>query len=500
MDKIDTSKGGKYMFANGDTTGYGFHGDFMAAWDEEILTQAIDQCIAGRKLESGVIDDCKPLSARNSADAARRCTERSPVYPCEPVHGKIESLPGCTGGIGSVTCAGGVQPACLATYKTLGLSASSGTDKFSHLGCYTESSNGRALRGQETRDTTGMTVDKCSDFCVGFRYFGVEYGEECYCGNTLGAGSALTTPEKCDMECKGNKFQTCGAGRLLNMYQANAAGGSSSAASPPSTISSISSTSSISTTTPPAASPTLSGRPTKSSLSTQAAIVTSISSSASAAPSTIGALANFRAQGCWTEAPGRALVGSSFNSDSMSPQACATYCSSKNLPLFGIEYGRECWCGTYLRQGSIKAPNSDCSFACPGDKAAKCGAGDRLNLYSKLDYTKPSTPERVTIPDTTLLYTYSGCYTDANPAPNAYRTLPAKAMSDFSKMTVELCGTFCKGYNFFGIECGGECYCGNEIGKGSLLKEDKDCGLTCPGDYKQLACGEGRRLSIYKKA
>lgn len=122
-----------------------------------------------------------------------------------------------------------------------------------------------------------------------------------------------------------------------------------------------------------------------------------------------------------------------------------------------------------------------------------------MNLYSRLDYTKPTIPQTVAIPTTTLSYRYAGCYTDANPAPNPYRALSAKAMSDFSKMTVELCGTFCKGYNFFGIEWSGECYCGNEIGKESLLKEDKECGLTCPGNYKQLACGEGQRLSIYKK-
>ena len=495
MDKIDTSKGGKYMFANGDTTGYGFHGDFIAAWDEEVLTEAIDQCVAGGKLESGVIDDCKPLSATNSADAARRCTERSPVYPCEPVHGKIKSLPGCTGGIGSVTCAGGVQPTCPVSYKTLGLSASSGTDKFSHLGCYTEASNGRALRDKETRDTAGMTVEKCSDSCAGFKYFGVEYGEECYCGNTLGAGSALTTPEKCNMECKGNKFQTCGAGRLLNMYQAKAAGGSTSA-----TPSSSSTSSRLSTST--AVSPTTSSisstRPTTSSISFTPSATKIVTTAA--APSVTGALANFRAEGCWTEAPGRALAGSSFNSDSMTPQVCAAYCASKNHPLFGIEYGRECWCGAYLRAGSIKAPDSDCSFNCPGDKTAKCGARERLNVYSRFDYTKPTTPQQVAIPNTTLSFRYVGCYTDANQAPNPYPALSAKAMSDFSKMTVELCGTFCKGYTFFGIEWRGECYCGNEIGKGSLLQQDKECGLTCPGDYRQLACGEGQRLSVYREA
>lgn len=482
MDKVDTSKGGKYVFANGDTTGYGFHGDFMNGWDEQLLTQAVDQCIAGGNLQSGVVDDCQPLAASNSADAARRCTERRPVFPCEPVHGRIKTLPGCTGSTDSMTCSPSSQPVCAATYNTLGLSASTGTDKFSHLGCYTEATDGRALRDKETRDAAGMTVEKCMDFCAGFKYAGVEYGEECFCGNTLGAGSALTTPSKCDMACKGNQYQTCGAGRLLNMYQAKADGSVSSSASLAST------TSKPSTTAPTSIRNTFttSTRP-------------STTSKAPVTPSATGALANFRPLGCYTEAPGRALSASSFNSDAMTPQLCATYCTSKNLPLFGIEYGRECWCGAYLRAGSTKTSDSQCSFPCPGAKTSKCGAGDRLNVYSALNYVAPAIPRTVAVPNTQLSYTYAGCFTDGNIAPNPYRALSSKTMADMSKMTVEMCGTFCKDYKVFGIEWGGECYCGNEVARGSTLKPDTECGMTCPGNYQQLACGESKRLSVFRR-
>jgi hypothetical protein len=38
-----------------------------------------------------------------------------------------------------------------------------------------------------------MTVEQCAKFCSDYIYFGVEYSQECYCGNTLAAGSTTAT-------------------------------------------------------------------------------------------------------------------------------------------------------------------------------------------------------------------------------------------------------------------------------------------------------------------
>jgi hypothetical protein len=36
--------------------------------------------------------------------------------------------------------------------------------------------------------------------------------------------------------------------------------------------------------------------------------------------------------------------------------------------MFGVEYGRECYCANTLGAGSVRATNqADCSFTCPGD-------------------------------------------------------------------------------------------------------------------------------------
>lgn len=50
-------------------------------------------------------------------------------------------------------------------------------DTYRHQGCYSEGSNGRALRGASDANDT-MTVNSCVKYCLGkqFRYAGVEYG------------------------------------------------------------------------------------------------------------------------------------------------------------------------------------------------------------------------------------------------------------------------------------------------------------------------------------
>jgi hypothetical protein len=39
------------------------------------------------------------------------------------------------------------------------------------------------------------------------------------------------------------------------------------------------------------------------------------------------------------------------------------------------------YCGNSFAAGSTAAPASDCSFACAGNSAEKCGAGNRLSVY-----------------------------------------------------------------------------------------------------------------------
>ena len=82
---------------------------------------------------------------------------------------------------------------------------------YNHAGCYTEGSNSRALTGSSLVDDM-MTVPKCAAACAGFSHFGVEYGRECFCGNSLQAGSIEASISDCSFPCPGDYTTNCGAG------------------------------------------------------------------------------------------------------------------------------------------------------------------------------------------------------------------------------------------------------------------------------------------------
>ncbi|KAF1982413.1 hypothetical protein K402DRAFT_424524 [Aulographum hederae CBS 113979] len=52
--------GGKFTFANGDTTGYSFHGDFMNGWNIDVLKAAIGDCLNADN--GGAISSCPSLA------------------------------------------------------------------------------------------------------------------------------------------------------------------------------------------------------------------------------------------------------------------------------------------------------------------------------------------------------------------------------------------------------------------------------------------------------
>lgn len=100
-----------------------------------------------------------------------------------------------------------------------------GNMNFTNYSCVAEPSNGRVLSRQILNDGDNMTIATCLEKCWNYKYAGVEYGRECWCGNDLNfGGSSATTPGKnvsitdCDYKCPGNKYEYCGAGSRINMY------------------------------------------------------------------------------------------------------------------------------------------------------------------------------------------------------------------------------------------------------------------------------------------
>lgn len=79
---------------------------------------------------------------------------------------------------------------------------------------------GRALTGTSYVNTMDMTVESCVNFCDNgdYDYAGLEWYQECWCGNFILNGGAETTASDCSFPCTGNSTQVCGAGNRLSMY------------------------------------------------------------------------------------------------------------------------------------------------------------------------------------------------------------------------------------------------------------------------------------------
>ncbi len=169
-----------------------------------------------------------------------------------------------------------------------------------------------------------MTVELCVSACAsaGFLLAGVEYSQECWCDNTVHSGGPAPDGNVgCNMACKGNALETCGGSNRLNVYQ---------------NLGYV-----------PTVNPNITG---------------------------------YTYQGCYNEpSGGRALTASSTASNSMTVESCAAFCNGANY--FGVEYGRECYCGASLPSTSTPQPATDCSFKCAGNSTEYCGAGNRLNIY-----------------------------------------------------------------------------------------------------------------------
>jgi hypothetical protein len=48
-----------------------------------------------------------------------------------------------------------------------------------------------------------------------------------------------------------------------------------------------------------------------------------------------------------------------------------------------MEYGVQCFCDNFVRNGgTLAAQDTDCSMSCGGSSAERCGAGNRLSVWS----------------------------------------------------------------------------------------------------------------------
>ncbi|KAF6764564.1 WSC domain-containing protein [Ephemerocybe angulata] len=107
-------------------------------------------------------------------------------------------------------------------------------------------------------------------------------------------------------------------------------------------------------------------------------------------PSIKQAVGTWQFKGCYKDFGPRILTFRYDVPAGNNAERCTALCASHGYGLAGLEYGTECWCDNYLPYGD-RMPNTDCSFACPGDASELCGAGNRMVIYQNSAATPPST-------------------------------------------------------------------------------------------------------------
>lgn len=80
-----------FVYSPGDTTGFGFHGDFAMGWQDGVLQKVADVCTDSS--HDGAPDSCSAVTI-NKDDS--KCTIASNVN--EDVQGPMKQLPGCNNG------------------------------------------------------------------------------------------------------------------------------------------------------------------------------------------------------------------------------------------------------------------------------------------------------------------------------------------------------------------------------------------------------------------
>lgn len=221
----------------------------------------------------------------------------------------------------------------------------------------------------------------------------------------------------------------------------------------------------------------------------------------------------------------RALQGDAFTDSSMTVDLCASYCSSLNYTLFGVEYADECYCGNSLADGASSADASQCDYPCAGDATEQCGGQGVFNLYEIAGGAAVTVPASTTYSATSTAtatgtgasgsgsataaatasatvvpsvggFVYDTCAVDPSGNGGSGRALTDDATSSTNNMTVEICAAYCSNYAYFGVEYGAECYCGNTIATGTTQDSTNGCNMACNANSTEL-CGGSWHLNLY---
>ncbi|KAM0332583.1 hypothetical protein ACHAQA_002867 [Verticillium albo-atrum] len=424
-------------------------------------TEWYQECFCGNALAAGgVIANELDCSTPCGGDATQPCggANRLTLYFTEQVNG-----PSVNPGVG-----GWVSEGCYraGNFKLGGVDHPETVGPYSWVGCRTEATGARALGAKELANDQ-MTLESCQTFCTGYKYFGTEYGRECFCGNSFATGSQVAPESQCNMLCAGSPLQYCGAGNRLSVYSLDEGGSPASSSAAGSVAASESAVASATPTT-----------------STQ--------------PAPTGFPSGWSQYGCWVDgAAGRILTFQAPDDDDMTLQSCATNCFNRGFTVAGAEYSHQCFCGNAIINGGVEASSeSQCNTPCAGDSTQMCGGGDRMSIISN----GPPRIRGAPSPQKSGFngdWTYQGCLRSMIGTKRVFFWQNFFPGTMTANDCLDRCGDF--GYMAAGLEYGEECYCGDPANideSGADFRPEAECNNLCAGNDTSI-CGGGNRMSTY---
>jgi len=173
-------------------------------------------------------------------------------------------------------------------------------------------------------------------------------------------------------------------------------------------------------------------------------------------------------KGCYVDSSiNRKLPYLAYNSNSLTGKLCTGMCRGLGYTYAGIQYGKQCYCGS-SSPGTLAPAANQCDKTCSGNSHEVCGGTLRNTVYD--------------------LTGYVGCFKD-----HLSRQMPREIVD--ASLTVDTCRSTCKtlGYDYAALSNRTKCFCGDDPGDKAA---ESECNLPCGGNAGQT-CGAPYRSSVY---
>ncbi|GLC68280.1 hypothetical protein PLESTF_000671300 [Pleodorina starrii] len=329
---------------------------------------------------------------------------------------------------------------------------------YSYMGCFWDP--WRQVFPHVLEDPSVMTVARCASVAkyAGFPYFGVEAGTRCLGGYDLSSAQYFGVSYSCVVPCSGNANESCGGMDSINIYLLQGA------PSPPPSY--WTSPVPLWNLSPPSSLPPPSDPPS------------------SPPPVTINSDPWY--VGCYQDSALRALPNLYDVSETqMTIDSCRHLAQRNGMPYYGLEYGRECYGGSDVMRVLTRGESSNCTMPCTGNASQICGGLWALSVYATTGTPPP--------PTALTPGCYIGCFQDRAD----WRALP-EMYDESANMTIDRCREIArdKGYAYFGVEAGTQCFGGNDMYRAEYNGRSAECNWRCAGDDSKI-CGGDWAISVY---